>query len=900
MESAEIRDGGEREEAKKTNRKVVVLCQGQDAREGADRLALLALPNESLINRWRMKERMKTVSVALIVCLNVGVDPPDVLKVSPCARLECWVDPFVHQPQKALEHIGKNLQSQYERWQPRAKYKLQLDPTMDDVRKLCTSCRRNARNERVLVHYNGHGVPRPTANGEIWVFNRCYTQYIPLSVHDLQMWAGAPSIYVLDCSAAGMVVNAFCQFARQSAGDATSFAHAPTAAAASTTVSAEIQPLPPILRDSILLAACAADELLPQSASLPADVFSACLTTPIKMALHWFVLTNPISCEGIGVDAVDKVPGQASNRKTPLGELNWIFTAVTDTIAWNVLPRTLFQQLFRQDLLVASLLRNFLLAERVMRAHGCTPIAVPRLPSTHEHPIWDAWDLAVERVVRQLPQLLSSNPPEFQPCNFFSEQLTAFEVWLDGPPSQQKEPPQQLPIVLQVLLSQSHRVRALELLGRFLDKGPWAVDLALSVGIFPYVLKLLQTSAFELTAPLTFIWAKILALDRTCQGDLIKDGGHQYFIRTLASNTAEQEALTRASFALASVCKKNIKGQNACMEEGLIECLISQLKPSQTEQSEGLIAWLLMALSQQCDGNVSACMHAFRAGVPDVAAACILTCSVGPRARAAAANALGALLSLPNMPVSSQDAQQPNDCNHSAADENNAASSHQYDDDGRQFKDHEKSDSYSKETEERESLPYAQSADREQQFEQYPNEKQRAQDHSEHFHRQRHLDTTLEVHERAVASALLLAGADGSPLVREEIAIALGRMFGSARHVHLFAQTRRRSRRALHRPAGSTVSPSSSPTHASSPSDGGMEGPSAAASDSMREVPLHLVGVHVSEIVTTTLIIISLLPVYVYVSLLSFPFSSVLPIFDAYERCECIALRAGACAVRTV
>ena len=56
----------------------------------------------------------------------------------------------------------------------------------------------------------------------------------------------------------------------------------------------------------------------------------------------------------------------------------------------------------------------------------------------------------------------------------------------------------QLPIVLQVLLSQAHRLRALDLLGRFLDLGPWAVNLALSVGIFPYVLKLLQSSAREL------------------------------------------------------------------------------------------------------------------------------------------------------------------------------------------------------------------------------------------------------------------------------------------------------------------------------------------------------------------------------------------------------------------
>jgi regulator-associated protein of mTOR len=67
---------------------------------------------------------------------------------------------------------------------------------------------------------------------------------------------------------------------------------------------------------------------------------------------------------------------------------------------------------------------------------------------------------------------------------------------------------------LQVLLSHSHRFRALLLLGRFLDMGAWAVDLALSVGIFPYVLKLLQTTATDLRQILVFIWTKILALDK--------------------------------------------------------------------------------------------------------------------------------------------------------------------------------------------------------------------------------------------------------------------------------------------------------------------------------------------------------------------------------------------------
>jgi len=34
-----------------------------------------------------------------------------------------------------------------------------------------------------------------------------------------------------------------------------------------------------------------------------------------------------------------RLPGRLNDRRTPLGELNWIFIAVTDTIAWNTLPR---------------------------------------------------------------------------------------------------------------------------------------------------------------------------------------------------------------------------------------------------------------------------------------------------------------------------------------------------------------------------------------------------------------------------------------------------------------------------------------------------------------------------------------------------------------------------------
>ena len=137
-----------------------------------------------------------------------------------------------------------------------ARYRQSLDPTVNDIKRLCTSLQRNANEERVLFH-NGHGVPRPITNGVICVFNKvrnsqftvcdlnsvafglnfyylstCKSvkidsafilfmslqslmQYIPLAMYDLQTWTTSPSIFVYDCSSAGIIVSSFNFFANQ-------------------------------------------------------------------------------------------------------------------------------------------------------------------------------------------------------------------------------------------------------------------------------------------------------------------------------------------------------------------------------------------------------------------------------------------------------------------------------------------------------------------------------------------------------------------------------------------------------------------------------------------------------------------------------------------------------------
>ncbi|CAF1139118.1 unnamed protein product [Adineta steineri] len=611
---------------------------------------------------WRLRDRMKTVSVALVMCLHIGVDPPDVAKINPCSKLECWIDPFAMTPRRALESIAAELQRQYERWQSKARYKSSLDPTQEDIKKLCMTLRRNAREERILFHYNGHGVPRPTANGEIWVFNKNFTQYIPLSLYDLQKWMSSPSIFVFDCSHAAVILNLFVKFADQIDKEleetrrnlAQNFL--PTLTHTPTQMTPQLPASSPL--HDILLGACGENELLPMNPELPADLFTSCLTTPIKIALRWYVLQKNISRlnPNIDQDMIDKIPGTVTDRKSMLGELNWIFTAVTDTIAWNSLPKDIFQRLFRQDLLVASLFRNFLLAERIMRSYGCHVCSRPALPPMFEHRLWNAWDMALDLCLKQLPSVLKQTEsgirePVYEPSSFFADQLTAFSVWLSENSlltstieRENLKQPEQLPIVLQVLLSQSHRQRALDLLARFLDIGTWAVHLALSVGIFPYVLRLLQATSDDLRPYLVFIWAKILAVDRACQIDIIREKGHEYFISTLTDVRSSNGVRALAAFNLTCLVDNYTKGQDELLQ--VVPRVVDILNTPVTyfRETSALFLWSTLFLGQAWRSNSHACEKAVLSSAPETLQTLLATHD-SPEVRAACAYALGTFLS---------------------------------------------------------------------------------------------------------------------------------------------------------------------------------------------------------------------------------------------------------------
>ena len=652
---------------------------------------------------WRLTSRVRTTAVALCLCLNAGIDPPDAERSQSSHQLA--YTSTMASPSTATATVMQRLQAQYERWQPKATYRHIGDPTPSQLEKHLRSLRRQlGHTERFLLHYCGYGVPRVTGGGELWLFNREYTQYLPVAVREVLGWSGWPAVVVVEAAGAGAVVEEVARWvaegkrAEEESSEANSKSkggvgrgadargmgggggkekdeerkerepgdgHTPRALSILSSISSSPSPPPtstsppppapspryPSATDLIVLSATSAGQSPPLHPSLPADLFTCCLTTPITIALRHFSLHSPL-LPPLTPHQLEAIPGTLTDRRTPLGELNWIFTSITDTIAFSSLPPHLFHQLFRQDLLVSSLFRNFLLAQRLLRQYGVVVCSWPAVPSCHKHGLWEAWDSVVESYCLQLDRHLH-HKVKFTPSLFFSEQLAAFELTLDLL-SASSTPPLQLPIVLQLLLSPSHRRRALLLLARFLSRSAAAVQHVLDVGIFPYVLKLLEGGGGEVREVLCYLWVKLIANDSSVADELLSGGGWRYFLEgIMAAGTAVSERQrSMCLYVLAQLLQHKVEAQSVVSSPQLCTALSGYFD----SDNAVLRKWSLLLLAKLLHGqpvpplsasasSPSTAQHSSAPSLPDRVT--ILCFDTAPDVRAAAVYALSCLLDDP-------------------------------------------------------------------------------------------------------------------------------------------------------------------------------------------------------------------------------------------------------------
>ncbi|KAL0219182.1 hypothetical protein P9112_004835 [Eukaryota sp. TZLM1-RC] len=437
----------------------------------------------------------RTTRAGLVLCLHIGFEPPDDCWVDgqPRAVMECFLNPATLPLASANSFVAKELRTQFKQIKlSESSLECAVDLVVENIHAFCTNLRRlhpteqyddsrrsHIHTDRVLFYYNGHGVPRPTST-ELWFLNKHHTKYMPAKIDHIAKYIGNPATYILDCSNAG-----------------------------------ELVPFLSNLPDVYVFSATSEGQLLPIDPNLPADLFTSCLTAPIETCLSWYATRSHLS--EVNYSVVSKLKrfnsGQVNDKKTILGELHSIFTAITDAICWNLLPPLLFRKLLRQDNPTAYLFRHFLLADRLFGYLGVKPLSVPKLPPTSHHFLWLSWDRTLDLFMRSI---VFNHEGQIQsvdrPC-FFSEQLKAFSHYVSFRPS---APPSSsvyhLPILLQAVIGQSHRDLAVELLAKFIDFGSWAAESLLEVGFVTYLRKLVDNKYFK--QEFVHLWAKLMLYAR--------------------------------------------------------------------------------------------------------------------------------------------------------------------------------------------------------------------------------------------------------------------------------------------------------------------------------------------------------------------------------------------------
>ncbi|KAK2960457.1 putative Regulatory-associated protein of mTOR [Blattamonas nauphoetae] len=502
------------------------------------------------------------------ICLGRGNTPPGTFPLPPNhIHKECWVDINTLE-RKNDEQLYERLAQQYMTISKSFVF-MNIDPTDKQLKEKCITTRDTAKKHRVLFHYNGRGVIPPQSK-YFYVFDEQHKHYSPITLQSLSTSLRTPTVFVFDCQTAGDLIS------RDS---------------------------PICLDGNVVLCACSSKESLPRTDKVPFDVFTSCLTTPIQMAMLWYFQKHGLSDDQ---DILMKaVMEEQSEQNSMNRQLALILQAITETIAYNMCPKTQFLALFRDDPFLARIMQNFLLAQRIMPLYGCNPVCYPPLPPTNTHPLWSSWDRACDvvfkrhglvinlfrtpTVPREIPafsteQTQSTNllKQSVSELNFFESHFDSFNIWLRLG-CREEEPPTFLPIVMHALSNRILRPNGVKLLEQFLSLGPQMVNQAIYSGIVNSALRLLKLKTDQHPL-LVSMWARIVSVDYHYASDL---EAYQQFFFDAVFNTSSATVRAMALFVLTRILSR---AKKPLVELVISDAFLSLLRmPSKLIRSSALV-----------------------------------------------------------------------------------------------------------------------------------------------------------------------------------------------------------------------------------------------------------------------------------------------------------------------
>lgn len=110
---------------------------------------------------------------------------------------------------------------------------------------------------------------------------------------------------------------------------------------------------------------------------------------------------------------------------------------------------------------------------------------------------------------------------------------------------------------------------------------------------------------------------------QSCQVDLVKDGGHVYFIKFLDTVEALPEQRAMAAFVLAVIVDGHRRGQEACIAAGLIHVCLKNLQSSSSNDTHNeplFLQWLCLCLGKLWEDFAEAQILGLQADAPSILA----------------------------------------------------------------------------------------------------------------------------------------------------------------------------------------------------------------------------------------------------------------------------------------
>lgn len=289
----------------------------------------------------------KTKFALCFLCLFDGLRTPSIRRLVRKPRTICKKPLLTFDPSFYAPSSSQALHNIYGRTMS-----VPCDITVDpSVQTVLTELKKHGTSippYRLLIHYYGHGCYAPTSDS-LFFFSDDRARYKPMKIINLIHSCACPLAFIFDC---------------------------PAAAVLSTHLKTQ--------RDIFAFFSCAADEKLPLSTDAPMDLFSSCLLTPYDTAIWWHMQRHSTVYDEA------QLPNE-ENKEFLFGFLY----ALLDAIAFESQPSNVYEK-FTADPTIAQLFKGFALAQRIMVSFNIHSSALPELNQMAYHPLWNAWDLAID------------------------------------------------------------------------------------------------------------------------------------------------------------------------------------------------------------------------------------------------------------------------------------------------------------------------------------------------------------------------------------------------------------------------------------------------------------------------------------------------------------------------